>query len=536
MQIDYNNPDYTEVYKKRMMLLASMRSNPDKVPALKKYYYDNPIAFIEDWVNTTDPRIIGRDAEMPFILFPRQKEFIEWLLKKYEVQENGLVSKCRDIGATWLCVSFAVWLFLFRKGARVGFGSRKQEYVDQIGNSKSILQKARLIMRKIPEQLMPVGFIEPKHATHMNFVNPENGNEIMGEAGDNIGRGDRATMYFKDESAFWERQEVVDAALSQTSNCVIEVSTFNGNGNLYYKKYESGNPEAFEFDWKDDPRKDQAWYDYQKNVKYQHNPVAFAQEIDRDPNKSVEKVCIPHEYIMAAVDYDLPKEGKLKAGLDVADEGTDKNALCWGKGNVVEGIDSWAYGDTYETTKKAIDILEPIGKHEIRYDSVGVGAGVKSSSKRIKKHKGADVKSRFIGISSGEGASEGYFDDTEVDCKDMFLNYRAEMWWRARVKFANTYNHVNGIKKCDPDDMISIPNDRELIKELSQPKYDTKDNGKIFIESKKDMKKRGIKSPNKADALMLFLSNRGAIINAEVDYSINDLGDFYDDAQSDRLL
>ena len=63
--------------------------------------------------------------------------------------------------------------------------------------------------------------------------------------------------------------------------------------------------------------------------------------------------------------------------------------------------------------------------------------------------------------------------------------------------------HVNGIKTWPIDDLISIPNDPDLISQLSQPLRFINEAGKIQIESKKDLKKRGIKSPDDAESLIL---------------------------------
>jgi len=77
------------------------------------------------------------------------------------------------------------------------------------------------------------------------------------------------------------------------------------------------------------------------------------------------------------------------------------------------------------------------------------------------------------------------------------------MWWLLRRRFEKTYEHVEGIKQHDPDEMISIPNDVELKTELSMPIYFFSDNGKIQVESKDDMRARGVRSPNKADAVCM---------------------------------
>ncbi|MDE7249291.1 MAG: hypothetical protein K2N82_05260 [Lachnospiraceae bacterium] len=52
---------------------------------------------------------------------------------------------------------------------------------------------------------------------------------------------------------------------------------------------------------------------------------------------------------------------------------------------------------------------------------------------------------------------------------------------------------------------IELPNDEEMIKQLSVRKYHMTSKGKIQLESKDDMKKRGIGSPDTADSLALAL-------------------------------
>jgi hypothetical protein len=69
-----------------------------------------------------------------------------------------------------------------------------------------------------------------------------------------------------------------------------------------------------------------------------------------------------------------------------------------------------------------------------------------------------------------------------------FLNKRAEMW-----NLMKQWLKSGG----------AIPNDARLAEELTGPEYIVKLNGKIVLESKDDMKKRGLNSPNRADALAL---------------------------------
>jgi hypothetical protein len=89
----------------------------------------------------------------------------------------------------------------------VGFGSRKAEYVDTIGNPKSILEKGRIFMRNLPAEFR-AGWNESTSSNFMRLKFPETGSLISGESGDNIGRGDRTSLYFVDEAARIERPQL----------------------------------------------------------------------------------------------------------------------------------------------------------------------------------------------------------------------------------------------------------------------------------------------------------------------------------------
>ena len=71
---------------------------------------------------------------LPVVLFPRQREFIEWLHERFTTKTSAPVEKSRDSGATWMSCAFAVWLWLFYPGSTVGFGSRKEILVDRAGD------------------------------------------------------------------------------------------------------------------------------------------------------------------------------------------------------------------------------------------------------------------------------------------------------------------------------------------------------------------------------------------------------------------
>jgi phage terminase large subunit len=278
----------------------------------------------------------------------------------------------------------------------------------------------------------------------------------------------------------------------------IDVSTPNGNGNPFYKKRFGGKIPIFVFDWRDDPRKDEKWYQKQKDIL---EPWILAQEVDRDYNASVEGICIPSKWVKAAIDYPITPSGSKIAGLDVADEGGDANAYVLRHGVVLTSISSWKEGDTTQTARKAWGLATQDSIGQINFDSIGVGAGVKGEFNSLVDNNGSSFT--IHGVNSGSTKLPGMYEGTDKTNKDMFANVKAKMWWSLRRRFEKTYEVLNGIKDHPEEKLISIPNNTELISELSQPLREVNGSGKIIIESKVKMRTRGIPSPNLADACCL---------------------------------
>lgn len=458
---------------------------------LKAVYREFPLQFIKDCAISYDPRL--KTKIIPFIPFPRQIALFNWLQTKEEQQEPGLIEKSRELGATWLCCYYSLWRWLFYDSYDIGWGSRKEKLVHKIGDMGSILEKIKFAIRWLPGYLRPTTWNEKKHIRFMLIENPENGSVIKGEAGDNIGRGDRTTLYFVDEKAFIQNQESVDAALSNTTNVQIDLSSANGE-NAFYQKRISGNVEVFTFKWTEDPRKDQDWYNKKKRELMPH---IFQSEIEINYHASVEDVLIPQKYVMAAIEYQAHEDGEKFAAYDPADGGADKNALVMGTGVKIEEIDNYrkeGEGITQSAAKVKQKLIERKIK-ECNFDAIGIGAHVKGLS---------DKKIRFVAIKYSNSPDRGLYDDTQQKNKEVFYNLKAQIFWCLRRRLEKTYEHVNNISVYPESELASLPNDTSMIAELCCMKYSVDNAGKIRIETKKELKKRGVKSPNIADAVAMF--------------------------------
>lgn len=522
---DFKNPDYLAEFKRRVDRLNKIRANPSCIPALRAYYQDHPAQFIDDWGTTVDPRNVerGLPALIPFKLFPRQREWIDWTMERWKGQENGLTEKTRDMGLSWLSVALASTLCLFNEGMMVGFGSRKEEYVDRIGSPKSLFWKARKFIENVPPEFRP-GWDARKHAPHMRINFPGTGSSISGEAGDGIGRGDRSSLYFVDESAFLERPQLVEASLSQTTNCRIDISTPHGMGNPFAEKRHSGRIPVFTFHWRDDPRKDEAWYAKQKR---ELDPITVAQEIDINYQASVEGILIPSEWAQAAIGahkkLGITPTGQRSGALDVADEGKDKNAFLVTHGILIEDVEEWSGigSDIYGTVEKTFGLCDIHNLTSFRYDADGLGAGVRGDARMINEDRRSKKQARKKVIQFRGSAAvhdpEGQMIKGRTN-QDMFLNLKAQGWWALRLRFQQTYRAVVEGMDYKPDDIISIseemdPGKRQaLLNELSQPTYGFNDTGKMKVNKAPD----GSKSPNMSDTVMIRYAPG---VESDIDYS-----------------
>jgi phage terminase large subunit len=461
-------------------------------------YAGDVVRWLHDCGKTYDPRLPGEKL-IRFRPFPRQIELLRWLEAREEAQEDGLIEKSREMGVTWLCVAFAVHRWLFRQRYSAGFGSRKLDLVDKIGDPDSILEKARILIRNLPRWLLPEGYDESKHAAWCKITNPANGSIIKGEGGDQIGRGGRTSIYFVDEFAYLERADSVVRALSRTTDCRIWGSTPNGPAGPFYQMRHAGQVPVFTFHWRDDPRRSQEWYEEQCR---RLDPVTIAQELDIDYSASVSGILIPAAWVRAAQGHVLrwldgaPYEprGPRIAGLDI---GEASNTLVIRQGPCVLSVEQWS-GDLASALWRAVTLAEEAGCDALHYDSAGPGADVPDVLQRSERVP----RLRVVGINGGAAPSDAICEDGRR-ASEVYANLRAEAHWRLRRRFRLTWESREGGAQHPPDEQITLPADPQLAVECSVPLMETRETGKLAVESKVRMAARGVASPHRLDALAL---------------------------------
>ena len=217
----------------------------------------------------------------------------------------------------------------------------------------------------------------------------------------------------------------------------------------------------------------QRWVEERKKVWGEDNPIYQARVLGEFPDQG-EDTLIALSYIEAAVDREgQPSSGRepVVIAVDVARFGSDKSVILRRRGMTVEEVQSLRGLDTMKLTGLIINSVDRWQPDEVVVDEVGIGAGVVD---RLRE-QGYGVQ----GVNVGSSARDG----------EHFANQRAEGYWTLRSLF------IDGILKLPPDN--------ELVGQLAGLRYTFNSLGRVVIESKEEMRRRSVPSPDKADALML---------------------------------
>lgn len=537
IEFNWRTPHYAPIWAKRMRMLAKLR-DPERgaqyLQAMLQFYRAGNIdRMIEDWGVTADPRNsgTGRPILMPFILFPRQREFIQWLWAKYKAQEDGIVVKSRDCGASWLFMSFCVCLMRLERGASFGIGSRKEDLVDRSGDPDCLFWKARTFMKYLPREIRGPWDWKRNNA-HKRTWCDDTDCSTTGEAGDDIGRGGRKTIYGVDEHAFVERPKLVDAALSGNTNCRIEISTVNGLANTFAERARGGKFDVFVFDYHDDPRK---CYIDTHGIKTPYpdfaaklaamDPTARAAEYDRDFMASVEGVLIPQEWVQAAIGaaakLGIKPTGVRRVSWDIADAGKDKNSNIFRHGIQVEDVEEWQGQEArmMDSIRRTFEFVDKYRADELFYDKDGMGAPASSMLAMELQERQSKNSKYHLSITGFRGSGavidpERKTPGTDRKNEDYLENQKAQSWMALRWRFWITYNAltVPGYT-YDPNDLISLNPGMKLLSklmgELSQPTRKWSKTGKLMVDKTPD----DVASPNLSDGVMMaFAYTRPAMV------------------------
>lgn len=192
---------------------------------------------------------------------------------------------------------------------------------------------------------------------------------------------------------------------------------------------------------------------------------------------------IPIDWVTSAVGRDIEVQPAFRriAGLDVARFGDDANGFIVRQGQVITRIDEWSHCDLMVTCGRVAKAYRDDKAFDTVYvDVIGLGSGV------VDRLREMGIPAFGVNVSESPSGSVA----------ERFVRLRDQLWWAVRDFF-----DAHG---CRIEPGLALA--ERLVAECSGVRYTLTSSGKTVIESKDDMKKRGISSPNLADALCLTFS------------------------------
>lgn len=260
------------------------------------------------------------------------------------------------------------------------------------------------------------------------------------------------------------------------------------------------------------------------------DPEAFPHVYLGEPREDSEESVIKASWVSACIDAHLKidgfdESGRYTVGFDIADDGNDKCATVTKRGGIALQSDEWKAleDELLKSCTRAHNTAKKVDA-EIIYDCIGVGASAGAKFKELKSVK-------YYKFNAGDKVFKPHriYAPPKITHGDLFSNAKAQAWWCMADRFKITFQVINAIAngteipKHNKDDLISIsskmPNLEKLKMELSAPRRDFDKHGKVKVESKDDMKKRGIPSPNVADAFIMAFVDVKRSLNITTDLS-----------------
>ena len=194
---------------------------------------------------------------------------------------------------------------------------------------------------------------------------------------------------------------------------------------------------------------------------------------------------VPFHLVDAAMNRDIEVDEDRRPvwAVDPARFGSDRTAFCKRVGSVITEIKSWRGLDLMQTVGRVMaeyEALAPSARpSEILVDSIGVGSGVVDRLREL----GAPVR----GVNVAESPSMG----------ETYNNLRTELWFKTKAWLED--------RSC------KLPQDDELLADLTGIRYSFTSSGKMAAESKDQMRRRGLRSPDLADAVCLTMASDAAM-------------------------
>ena len=277
--------------------------------------------------------------------------------------------------------------------------------------------------------------------------------------------------------------EAAAGSMSGHSACTILIGNPTRNSGMFYKTHHelASDWETMHVSCVDNALVSSDFVD-QIRTTYGEESNAYRIRVLGEFAVADDDTLIAAEIVDSAMTRDVSgtEQDVMVYGVDVARFGSDRSALCKRRGNVVIEVKSWGGLDLMQLVGAIVNEANIDRPDEICVDTIGLGSGVADRLREM----GYNVRDVNVAETSAMNPNANRLRD--------------ELWLSVR-----DWLSTRGVK---------IPNDASLRHELVAPRYTFTSTGKIVVESKDLMRKRGMRSPDLADALCLTFAGNAALV------------------------
>jgi hypothetical protein len=381
--------------------------------------------------------------------------------------------------------------------------------------TQNLYKMAQRFYENTPHLIKPA--VSTSNSKELIFGYLDSGYKIGTAENKSVGRSSTIQLFHGSEVAFWSNASehakgILQAIPNDYGTEIILESTANGVGNFFHQQWQRAEARQSEFipifvPWfwqeeyqrlslsplkiteeEDDLKRQYLLNDNQINwrrykisefeVNGQDGNKSFAQEYPCNAQEAFqltgEDNYISSELVMKArKTTNVEAYGNLVIGADIARFGDDRTSFIRRKGRLAYNLESYVKKDTMQVAGLLHQIIVIEKPFKVLIDIGGLGAGVYD---RLRELGHADC---IIAVNAGSAALN----------QNNFSNKRAEMWAL--------------LKQWLQAEPCQIPDSDSLQADICNTKYSNDSNSRLVIEKKADMKKRGIRSSDEADALCL---------------------------------
>lgn len=382
--------------------------------------------------------------------------------------------------------------------------------------TKNLFEMTKRYYETLPVGLCPEA--DRSSAKELRFTQFDSGYSVGTAGNKSVGRSQTIQLFHGSECAYWPNAEehaagVMEAVSNEAGTEIILESTANGIGNFFHQTWQAAKTGTSEYQaifvpwyWQDEYRdftqgfvcddEEQSLLDFYahdgltvahlawrrmklnsssdidaaKERFYAEYPMS-AEEAFRNP---IDNVFINAKYVMRARKNDIDSDSQLIIGVDPAISDKDKTAIIRRRGRKAYALETFRNHNTMEVAGRVAQIIRHEKPNRVYIDCIGVGAGIVD---RLQEY-GFDM---VEGINVGRSANN----------KERYGNLRAELW-----DVMKEWLYQNEMP-------VQIPDDDNLHGALCSLGFKHRVNEQLVIESKDDLRARGMPSPDEADALSL---------------------------------